>query len=167
MADKALYVLAGYDEQTEAVLSGIQNEIYALGFSGFQTKNIPMHFTIGAYNIKQEAELKERLITIAQTHKAFRVSFNHIGLFRQPANDVLFIAPEVNKEMLQLKDLFMDSSEPFNWSPHTTLLIDKPEAIQQAIPVVLDTFSTFEGKVVTLHLFEFWPTKHILSVKLS
>ena len=167
MTNKALYVLAGYDEQTEAVLSRIQNQIYALGFSGVQTKNIPMHFTIGAYNIKQEAELKERLTTIAQTHKAFSVSFNHIGLFRQPANDVLFIAPEVNKEMLQLKDQFMDSSEPFNWSPHTTLLIDKPEVIQKAIPVVLDKFSAFEGKVVTLQLFEFWPTKHILSVKLS
>ena len=59
-------------------------------------------------------------------------------------------------EMLQLKDNFMDCSEPFNWSPHTTLLIDKPEVIQKAIPVVLDTFSAFEGKVVTLHLFEFW-----------
>ena len=46
MAEKALYVLAGYDDDTEKLLSGIQNKLYEQGFSGVQTKGIPMHFTI-------------------------------------------------------------------------------------------------------------------------
>ena len=41
MAGKALYILAAYDDRTEERLSGIQNRLYELGFSGIQTKNIP------------------------------------------------------------------------------------------------------------------------------
>ena len=115
----------------------------------------------------REAELKARLTEIAETQEAFPVSFSHIGLFRLPQNDVLFAAPSVTREMLALKDRFMDSSDPFSWSPHTTLLIDKPDVIQRAIPVVLDGFSAMDGKVTALHLFEFWPTRHILSVELQ
>ena len=69
--------------------------------------------------------------------------------------------------MLLLKDEFRDDNSMFNWSSHTTLLIDKPEIIHKAIPEVLNNFSAFEGKVTTLHLYEFWPTRHIISVKLK
>ena len=57
MTDKALYVLAGYDDETEKTLSGIQHKLYDLGFSGVQTKNIPMHFTLGSYAADREEEL--------------------------------------------------------------------------------------------------------------
>jgi len=167
VADKALYILAGYDDRTERILAGMQNKLYEQGFSGVQTKDIPMHFTLGSYGTDQEEELKERLTGIAETVEAFSVSFNHIGLFRLPQNDVLFIAPEVSREMLGLKDRFMDNKDAFNWSPHTTLLIDKADVVQKAIPVVLDGFAAIEGKVEALHLYEFWPTRHILSVRLK
>ena len=167
MADKALYVLAGYDDRTEKILAGMQNRLYVLGFSGVQTKNIPMHFTLGSYGTDQEEELKARLTEVAEKNEVFSVSFNHIGLFRLPQNDVLFVAPEVSREMLRLKDRFMDSKDPFSWSPHTTLLIDQAEIIQKAIPAVLDDFTPLEGKVAVLHLYEFWPARHILSVRLK
>ena len=159
MAGKALYILAGYDDRTEEQLSGIQNRLYKLGFSGIQTKNIPMHFTMGSYAADCEKELKERLGKVARTHRTFDVAFNHIGLFRLPENDVLFIAPEVSREMLSLKDNFQDNADPFPWSPHTTLLIDRP--------AVLKEFSPFAGKVTVLHLYEFFPARHILSVQLA
>ena len=167
MADKSLYVLAGYDDRTESILAGMQEKLYGMGFTGIQTKNIPMHFTLGSYSTDREAELKARLTEIAETQEAFPVSFSHIGLFRLPQNDVLFAAPSVTREILALKDRFMDSSDPFSWSPHTTLLIDKPDVVQQAIPAVLDGFSAMDGKVTALHLYEFWPTRHILSVSLK
>ena len=162
-----MYVLAGYDGRTEERLVGMQNRLYELGFSGVQTKNIPMHFTLGSYAADQEEELKARLAGIAETQKAFGTSFNHIGLVRLPQNDVLFVAPEVSKEMLLLKDRFMDSRDPFRWSPHTTLLIDRPEVIGRAVPAVLEGFSAFEGKVSVLHLYEFWPARPVLSVRLG
>ena len=167
MADKALYVLAGYDDNTEERLAGMQNELYKKGYDGIQTKGIPMHFTLGSYDSDREEELVKRLKKIAETHKAFDVSFNHIGMFNLPDNQVLFVKPEVSSEMLLLKDEFRDDNSMFNWSSHTTLLIDKPEIIHKAIPEVLNNFSAFEGKVTTLHLYEFWPTRHIISVKLS
>ena len=165
MTDKKLYILAGYDNRTQEILAEMQNKLYGLGFSGVQTKNIPMHFTIGSYDTEQEEELKTRLRKLAETQKAFPVSFSHIGLFRLPENDVLFVAPDTGREMLLLKDCFADSKDRFNWSPHTTLLIDKPEEIRKALPAVLDMFSSFDGKVSVLHLYEFWPTRHILSVR--
>lgn len=167
MADKALYVLAGYDDQTEGRLSGLQNRLYELGFSGIQTKDIPMHFTLGSYDTGREEELKARLMEIAETQRGFRTSFNHVGLFRLPQNDVLFIAPEVGREMLQLKERFIDNRDRFPWSPHTTLLIDRAEEVQKALPTVLEEFSAFAGEVTTLYLYEFWPTRHILSVRLK
>ena len=167
MANKALYILAGYDDRTEEILSGIQKKLYDQGFSGLQTRDIPMHFTLGSYPVEQEDELKARLARIAETHKAFDTSFNHVGLFRLSQNNVLFIAPEISREMLALKDEFRDSRDQFNWSPHTTMLIDKPAVIQEATQSVLKEFASFSGKVAYLHLYEFWPTRHILSVRLA
>ena len=167
MANKALYILAGYDDRTEKNLSGIQKKLYDQGFSGLQTRDIPMHFTLGSYPVEQEDELKARLARIAETHKAFDTSFNHVGLFRLPQNNVLFIAPEISREMLALKDEFRDSRDQFYWSPHTTMLIDKPAVIQEATQSVLKEFASFSGKVASLHLYEFWPTRHILSVRLA
>ena len=37
-----------------------------------------------------------------EDHGAFSTSFNHVGLFRLPQNDVLFIAPEVSREKTAL-----------------------------------------------------------------
>jgi hypothetical protein len=42
-----------------------------------------------------------------------------------------------------------------------------PDVVYKAIPVVMENFSAFAGKVDTLHLYEFFPTRHIISVKLA
>jgi 2'-5' RNA ligase len=167
MAEKALYVLAGYDDDTERELARIQNVLYEKGFSGSQTKGIPMHFTLGSYDTSREEELKERIEQIAKTQATFSAGFNHIGLFTLPASDVLFLQPEITTEMLQLKDCFKDNMDTFPWSPHTTLLIDKREEILRAIPIVEEEFKPMTGKVSALYLYEFWPTRHILTVRFS
>ncbi|MBR3142963.1 MAG: 2'-5' RNA ligase family protein [Clostridiales bacterium] len=167
MENKSLYVLAGYDDLTEKRLSEMQNRLYDLKFEGVQTKNIPMHFTLGSYDTDREEELIARLNRLSGNFEAFDVAFNHIGLFRLPENDVLFIAPEVSREMLSLKDEFTDNKDTFRWSAHTTLLIDKPDIIRKALPAVLADFSSFEGEVTRLYLYEFWPTRHILTVELK
>ncbi len=167
MSEKILCVLAGYDDSTEECLSGIQNDLYARGFSGVQTKDVPMHFTMGTYDTTQEDELKERLRRIARTHDAFGAEFNHVGLFRLPANDVLFVAPEVSKEMLLLKDEFRDSKDKFSWSPHTTMLIDTPDVIRDATQIVLGKLPIPKGTVSTLYLYEFWPSRLIMTVHLG
>ena len=162
MADKALYILAGYDSDTENTLSALQNELYEAGFSGQQTKDIPQHITLDSFPCGQEQELIARLQTLSKSTKEFPVTFNHIGIFS--GAKVLFIAPDANKELLELKEKF-GSSE--GWTPHSTMLIDEPEIILRAAPMILDRFSPFSGKVTSLHLYEFFPTRHVLSVELG
>jgi len=101
---------------------------------------------------------------IETKYKVFDVTFNHIGIFGGSNSNVLFIAPDSDKHMLELKENFGDS---FGWTPHTTMIIDKPDVILKTLPIVLDEFSSFSGKITTLHLYEFWPTRHILSVHLG
>ena len=162
MADKALYVLAGYDDNTETYLSGIQDKLYKQGFSGFHTKNIPMHMTLGSFPCDKEEELKALVRKTAEEVGAFDVTFNHVGIFG--GAQVLFAAPDVSHELLALKELFGDSTD---WTAHTTFLIDSLEVIYKALPYVMEEFSAFGGKVTSLHLYEFFPTRHILTVELK
>lgn len=164
---KILCVLSGYDYSTESELQGMQDRLYEIGFEGVQTKDVPMHFTLGTYDPEQEEELKERLVKIGKSTEAFDVEFNHVGLFRLPSNDVLFVAPEVSREMLSLKDNFLDSKDQFSWSPHTTMLIDQKDIIREALKTIMDNFHPMKGKVSTLHLYEFFPSRHIMSVHLG
>lgn len=81
MAEKMLYVLAGYDDSTREYLSGIQQQLYAQGFCGTHTKNIPQHITLGSFPTEREEELKQQLKQLARQVQSFEVTFNHIGLF--------------------------------------------------------------------------------------
>ncbi|EXM39389.1 2'-5' RNA ligase [Ruminococcus albus SY3] len=162
MENKALYVLAGYDSQTEEYLSGIQEKLYAQGFSGVHTKGIPMHMTLGSLPTDMEEKLKKLVTSTAESTAPFDVTFNHVGIFG--GANVLFTAPDVNHDVLALKEKFGDSK---NWTAHTTFLIDSPEVIYKALHAVMQEFKAFGGKVISLHMYEFFPTRHILTVGLK
>lgn len=153
--------MAGYDDHTEHYLSGIQKKLYAVGLTGQHTKNIPQHITLQTYPTEQEGEVVQRLQKIAAETECFDVCFSHIGIFT--GGKVLFIAPDKDTDLIALKERFGPS---FDWTPHTTMLIDEPENIQKALPLVMQAFASFNGKVTSLHLYEFWPTRHILTVAL-
>lgn len=160
MSDKALYVLACYDTSTEAHLTAIQNKLYEAGFTGTQTKFMP-HITLGSFPTDEE----DRLIALLRGFPAispFEVTFNHAGIFGGAR--VLFLAPDTSEALLKLKENF---GSAYNWTPHTTMLIDEPDVIYKALPVVMENFSAFSGKVTSLHLYEFFPERHILSVQLK
>ena len=76
----------------------------------------------------------------------------------------MFVAPDTNYKLLELKERFGDS---YDWTPHTTMIIDDPDTIFEALPLVMKEFTAFEGKVTSLHLYEFFPTRHILTVDLE
>ena len=162
MADKALYILAGYDDETESHLFSFQNRLYRQGFTGTHTKNILQHITLASFPVEKEEELKQMLVDMSEDFSSFDITFNHVGIFG--GERVLFIAPDTNLQLLKLKETFSDS---YNWTPHTTVLIDTPDMIYKALPEVMKDFSAFKGKVSALHLYEFFPTRHILSVDLK
>ena len=159
MSNKALYIMAGYDDKTEKYLSSIQNKLYECGFIGTHTKNIPQHITLGSFSLDKESELKNLLQELSVQIKPFEITFNHIGVFG--GSRVLFVAPDPNYKLLELKERFGDS---YNWTPHTTMIIDNSDTIFEALPIVMNEFTAFAGKITSLHLYEFFPTRHILSV---
>ncbi len=159
MDGKFLCVMAGYDENTEKYLAVIQNKLYEAGFIGTHTKNLPQHITLGIFPIEEETELVTLVQRIAQETKMFDITFSHIGIFA--GSKVLFVAPDPNNSLFALKENFGSS---FNWTPHTTMLIDEPNIIFDALPIVAENFSAFRGELQNIHIYEFWPTRHIMSL---
>ena len=93
---------------------------------------------------------------------SFDVTFNHVGIFG--GGKVLFIAPDCKKALLDLKEVFGTS---YGWTPHTTVIIDESDVILKSLPIVMNHFASFAGKITTLYLYEFFPARHILTVHLS
>lgn len=158
MERKFLCVMAGYDNNTERYLAALQGELYENGFIGSHTKDLPQHITLGTYAVGEEAEVIDLVTRVSQENKAFDITFNHIGIFS--GSKVLFVAPDPNRSLFDLKERFGDS---YNWTPHTTMLIDEPRCIFDALPLLAESFKPFKGSIQNIHLYEFWPTRHILS----
>lgn len=57
--------------------------------------------------------------------------------------------------------------EKHPWTPHVTILIDEPETIHAALPFFVKSFVPFVGTITRLHLCAFWPTREIMTEKLS
>lgn len=164
MKEKFLCVMAQYDKETEKKLKEIQKILLDNGFVGKQTPNLPNHITLGSFEISQEEILKEKLKVVSQNFNSFDIKLNNIGLF---GLDVLFIAPSVNHELLNLQTYFNnDYVNGFGWTAHTTMLIDDNETIQKALPYIANHFRSFTSKIESISLYEFWPTRFISEEKL-
>lgn len=165
MRDKFLCVMAQFDKETEEKLGRIYKELLEAGFVGNQTPNLPYHITLGTFESEKANELKELLKKVASSTSKIQVSFNHIGLFGM---EVLFAAPSVSHELLNLQKEFNNNyANDLTWAPHTTIIIDKPEVIQKAIPIVAESFSSFSGYIEGISLYEFWPTRFISEERLT
>lgn len=162
MEKKFLCVMAGYDNDTENYLVSMQNKLYENGYVGTHTKDLPQHITLGIIDSALEENMIQLVKKVAEETKPFAVTFNHIGIFG--GSKVLFITPDTNKELLILKENFGGS---YNWTPHTTMLIDEPKTVFSALPIIAEEFKAFQGKVENIHLYEFWPTRHIMSLDFS
>lgn len=164
MSDKFLFVMAQYDSETELKLNELQKLLSDNGFVGKQTPNLPNHITLGSYDVSQEEILIERIKMVSKQLHSIEINLSNIGLF---GLDVLFIAPAVNHELLDLQHFFNNNiADRFGWVPHTTMLIDDHEIIQKAIPYLVDNFISFNAKIVSISLYEFWPTRFIFEEKL-
>jgi 2'-5' RNA ligase len=156
--------MAQYDMETEQKLKEIQNLLLNNGFVGKQTPNLPNHITLGSFDISQEVLIKEKMEMVSKQFHKFDIILNNIGLF---GLDVLFIAPSVSHELLDLQQYFNnDFADGLGWTAHTTMLIDDHETILRALPFVAYNFRSFTGKIESISLYEFWPTRHVLEKKL-
>jgi len=158
--EKSFYLLAKFDENTQSTLSGYYDILRENGFTGEQTKNIPYHFTLGSRVIDDEKQITNDLEKICPTTNCFDINLAHIGLF---GLNVLFISPNMNFELLKLRQKFFHNcGNGFHtWTAHATLLIDKPDMIIKALPILAENFKPFKARIESVELYEFFPARFI------
>lgn len=147
-----LCAMAVYDGPTQERIEEIRARLVEAGFVGRQTKDLPHHITLGIFQPSEREEASAAMETALRQTRAFSVTFNHMGIFG--GSQVLFLAPDTNRELLTLKEHFGSSR---GWTPHTTLLIHEPQEVYKALPLALEGFKAFEGRVNGLLWYQFCP----------
>lgn len=152
--EKFFCVLGIYDGATQHRLEEYQRAILDQGFAGRQTMGIPFHVTLGTFGLERREELLEKLRGLCM--EPVEVFFNHMGMFE--GQRVLFLAPDVSRELLDLKEHFSDEK---GWTAHTTMLIDERERILRAGEILGERFRRFSGRITGAALYEFFPSKKL------
>ncbi|MCQ2544267.1 MAG: hypothetical protein MJ126_08905 [Lachnospiraceae bacterium] len=169
MAEQFLTLMADLDDNSQAIMSGLYSELQKEGFDGVQTHGLPFHISLASYNTDKEKEVIEHIQNVTKDLSEIPVYISHIGVF--PGGRVLFGAPDMSDELFDMhKKCLLNSEgniEEFIWTPHSTFIIDEPERVGAALPILAKSFVPFYGKIVKLHLCAFWPTREILSIDLK
>ena len=157
MEERHIYLLAQFDAAANQKLSDIYQELALAGFKGQQTPDIPYHFTLARFDVEYKDQVLTHAEKVCGEFGAFDVNLGNLGLF---GLRVLFAAPVMNYELLRLHDVIVPD-EPatgiHTWTAHATILIDEPEAIQRALPIVAKSFSPIHAKVESIGVYEFFP----------
>jgi 2'-5' RNA ligase len=160
MNDKYLYLAAQFDNETQGILSGYYDILRQNGFEGNQTKNIPYHFTLGKRELDYEKHLKDDLELICASTTRIDIHLSHIGLF---SKKVLFIAPDMNTELLTLQQKFFPQigHGAYDWTAHATMLLDDQDKVLNALPIMTEIFRPFIAHIDSIGLYEFFPMRFI------
>ena len=54
-----------------------------------------------------------------------------------------------------------DSADTFPWVAHTTMLMDTPDSICRAVPVLAEHFTPFAATVESIGVYAFFPERKI------
>ena len=166
MAEQFLTLMADLDDDSQAIMSAWYDSLNRAGFRGVQTPDLPFHISMASFPPEKEREAAELTKKAAGDFSSIPVHISHIGIFAP--GKVLFGGLERNAELDLLHNACETGPDPQRpWTPHITILIEEPETICQALPVLIKSFHPFVGRVTRLHLCAFWPTREILSVRLD
>ena len=165
MAEQFLTLMADLDEASQRRMGEWYQSLKEAGFLGTQTP-LPYHISLSTFPLEKEREAVEVMEKAASAFPPIPVHISHIGIF--PGGKVLFGAPERSAELTALHDACeLGAPQPHPWTPHATILIDKPETVCAAVPVLVRSFTPFVGKIIRLHLCAFWPTREIAAMPLT
>ncbi len=167
MAEEFLTLMADLDDESQQTMGEWYKQLQDAGFNGVQTPNLPFHISLGCFSLDKEAEVVNEMNELAKQFSEIPVHISHIGLFA--GGKVLYASPDMNPaDLLSLRQAIKtETSEKFPWAPHATIIIDEAETIQKALPILVEHFRPFMGKVTRLHLCAFWPTREIAAVSLN
>ena len=166
MAEEFLTLMADLDGEAQARMSAWYDALKDAGFTGKQTPGLPFHISLATFPLDKEREAVEIMRKAGAAFSAVPVHISHMGVFA--GGRVLFCAPERNPKLDALHaacDIF--PSPKFPWTPHATLLIDEPDTVCAALPVLVKHFAPFAANMTRLHLCAFWPAREIGSIQLK
>ena len=168
MAESFLTLMADYDMVSQFRLDGWYNALQHAGFTGTQTPNLNHHISLATFPLEEEAAAIELTQRVSAEFGPLEVHISHIGLFA--GGRVLFATPDLTPALSALQHACANDQPLVHghpWTPHTTMLIDAPERICAALPILLDKFEPFHARINRLHLCAFWPTREIINVELT
>lgn len=166
MAESFLTLMADYGPEEQQQISVWYDAIQNAGFTGTQTPGLNHHISLATFPLDQEEAAIALTKRVAAEFGPVYADIRHVGVF--PGGKCLFAAPDMSPELTALQRAC--SSGPVNgypWTPHTTMLIDRPETIGAALPVLMAKFTPLRARITHLHLCAFWPTREILTVALT
>jgi len=161
MEEQRVYLIAQLDEASGRALAALYGELSAAGLRGVQTPDFPYHITLGSVGLPYEKQMLERARTVCGQMDAFTVPLSHIGLF---GLRVLFAAPAANHALIALHEALIPeglSEDEYDWVPHATLLIDEPENILKAVPIVAASFTPMTAVIDRVGVYEFPPPRFL------
>ena len=166
MAEKLLALMADLDGNTQKLMSGWYESLTDAGFKGVQTPDLPYHITMAILPLYMEHEAVELMKKVSGEFTKFPVHLSHMGMFA--GGRVLFAAPERDDALNRFHEAMdLNVPQPHPWTPHVTILIDEPGTVQQALPLVVNSFTPITGEVTRLHLCAFQPKREIFAVELK
>lgn len=130
---------------------------------------LPYHFTISAWDIKNEEFILDNLSNIH--FDKFKIYVDHIELINGCENSyVLILGFEANKELKALQKEIYNILPTKNYNPdtfkfHITITVDKDyEKIIKIKEKMEASFVPFELEVNSIGLFEIYPAKLIKTI---
>ena len=167
MAEEFITLMADLDDESQLILSGWYKILQDAGFTGVQTPNLPFHISMATFSLDKELSIVNEMDELANRFSEIPIHISHIGLFE--GGKVLYAAPDMNPSgLLDLRQTIKtETQEMFPWTPHATILIDESEIVQRALPLLVEHFHAFMGRITRLHLCAFWPTREIHTVFLK
>lgn len=165
MAEQFLTLMADLDEESQKIMSEWYDTLKEAGFTGTQTPGLPYHISLATFPLEKEKEAVALMQKVAKEFSPVSVHISHMGMFA--GGKVLFGAPDMSRELSALHDACgTETIQQYPWTPHATILIDEPETVFVALPVLIKSFHPFVGKITRLHLCAFWPTREIAAAEL-
>ena len=167
MQEKFLGLMAQFNDETQHIFTGHYDILCQNGFIGNQIKNIPYHITLGNHAISYgDKQLCDDLERICSETSCININLSYIGLFDLK---VLFVAPNMNFELLKLQNSFFNNcgNGYHSWAAHVTLLMDEPVNILKALPIAVEHFEPFKAQIESVALYEFYPARLIREYRLN